>query len=175
MAPSEVNAGNQRQVYNNIVRKANIKLREPILVGDRVRVQLKKKEGITKGYKPKFSKEVYTVSARDGKYYIIDELARKYLRAFLQKVGEVEVGISPIDSEGTKEGFLKELAKRPVDPESIQNKAILQQEVSAHPVSDRIRRTKKIDYKKLHTGKLLKKFIFLLSEIYKLFWYFLLS
>ena len=36
MAPNEVNESNQAQVYNNIAKKANIKLREPINVGDRV-------------------------------------------------------------------------------------------------------------------------------------------
>ncbi len=54
MAPNEVNKNNQMEVYN-IVAKATIKIREPIKVGDKVRVQLKKKS-FQQGYKPKFSK-----------------------------------------------------------------------------------------------------------------------
>ena len=70
MAPNEVNESNQTQVYNNIVKKANIKLREPISVGDKVRVQLKR-TAFTKGYKPRFSKDVYTIDAKEGSEYII--------------------------------------------------------------------------------------------------------
>ena len=135
MAPNEVNENNQMEVFNNIVSRATIKLREPINVGDKVRVQLKRKT-FQKGYKPKFSKEIYTVDAKEGRYYIINSLNRKYLRAFLQKVSDdVEVGISPIDLEGTKEGFLKELAQRPIDPESIERKAFLEEQRELYPVS----------------------------------------
>lgn len=141
MAPNEVNESNQAQVYNNIVKRATIKIREPIHVGDKVRVQLKKKS-FTKGYKPKFSKEVYTIDAKEGKYYMINALNRKYLRAFLQKVGEVEVGISPIDLEGTQEGFLKELATLPIDPESVVRKEMLEKERELNPIASRTRNKK---------------------------------
>ena len=142
MAPNEVNDSNISQVYNNIIKKATIKIREPINVGDKVRIQLKQRT-FTKGYKPKFSKEVYTIDAKDGRYYIINSLNRKYLRAFLQKVGEVEVGISPVDLEQTKEGHLRELHKRPVDPESILRKEIIEKERSLSPVASRTRNKQK--------------------------------
>ncbi len=41
MAPNEVNESNIDEVYHNILSKATIKIREPLNVGDRVRVQLK--------------------------------------------------------------------------------------------------------------------------------------
>ena len=149
MAPNEVNENNQVEVYNNILEKATIKLREPINVGDRVRIQLKSKI-FQKGYKPKFSKERYTVDSKEGKYYIINELNRKYLRAFLQKVsGDVEVGISPIDLEGTKEGFLKELAQRPIDPESVQVKALLEEQRKLNPIASRTRNQEHIEQPKI--------------------------
>lgn len=141
MSPNEVSEENQEQVYNNIVSKANIKLREQINVGDKVRVQLKKKS-FTKGYKPKFSKEVYTIDAKEGQYYIINDLNRKYLRAFLQKVGEVEVGISPVDLTGTQEGHLKELHKRILDPGTISRNEIIEQERIINPIASRTRARK---------------------------------
>ena len=145
MAPNEVNENNQAEVYNNILQKATIKLREPINVGDRVRVQLKSKT-FQKGYKPKFSKEIYTVDSKEGKYYIINSLNRKYLRAFLQKVsGDVEVGISPVDLEGTKEGFLKELAQRPIDPESLQIKTDLEEQRKLNPIASRTRNRESLE------------------------------
>ena len=91
MAPNEVNEHNIDNVYHNILERATIKIREPIKVGDKVRIQLKRKS-FTKGYKAKSSKELYEVEAREGSYYIIKGLDRKYLRAFIQKVGEVEKG-----------------------------------------------------------------------------------
>jgi len=143
MAPNEVNDENKEQVHMNILKKANIKKYEPIKVGDKVRVQLKRKS-FEKGYKPKFSKQVYTIDAIEDRYYIINELLpRKYLRAFIQKVGEIEKSISPADLEGTKEGHLKELAKRPIDPDSIERADLIEQERSIDPVSSRTRsRTK---------------------------------
>jgi len=76
---------NKEQVLANILSKANWKKREKIVAGDRVRVQLKRK-GFDKGYKPKYSKEIYTVDRKEGKYYFIQGLTRKYLRAFIEKV-----------------------------------------------------------------------------------------
>jgi len=139
MSPNEVNDKNKGQVYRNILSKATIKSREPIHVGDIVRVQLKKK-GFQKGYKPKFSKELYTVESKEGQLYTIKGLDRKYLRAFLQKVsGNVEVNISPPDLEDTQEGFLKELANRPIDPDSITRKENLELERELNPISSRTR------------------------------------
>lgn len=113
MAPNEVTEENVDQVYENILKKSVIKFREKIVPGDRVRVMLKKKS-FEKGYQPKFSKEIYKVKAIEGKYYVIDGLQRKYLRAFIEKVGEVEKNPIPADLVGTLEGRLKDQSLRPV-------------------------------------------------------------
>src|SRR4051794_12777301 len=73
MAPNEVNDKNKDQVYQNILDHATIKTYEAINVGDQVRVQLKNKS-FQKGYRPKFSKQVYTIESKDGRYYIIQGL-----------------------------------------------------------------------------------------------------
>jgi hypothetical protein len=138
MAPNEVNKSNINEVYHNILEKATIKIREHIKEGDRVRIQLKTKS-FTKGYKPKFSKEIYTVEARQGRYYIIKGLDRKYLRAFIQKIGEVEKNVSPVDLEGTREGHLKDLANRPISEESIKKKEEIEQQREKEPIASRTR------------------------------------
>ena len=79
------------------------------------------------------------LKAREGSYYIIKGLDRKYLRAFIQKVGEVEKNISPVDLEGTREGHLKDLHKRPIDPESIKKKEELEQQREQEPIASRTR------------------------------------
>ena len=81
MAPNEVNDDNKEQVYQNILKHAYIKKYDPIKVGDRVRVQLKRKS-FDKGYKPKYSKQTYEVEKVDARYYYVKGLDRKYLRAF---------------------------------------------------------------------------------------------
>ena len=55
-------------------------------------------------------------------------LDRKYLRAFLQKVGPVEVGISPIDLSDTREGHLRELHERYIEPDSLTERETLEKE-----------------------------------------------
>jgi hypothetical protein len=72
MAPNEVNENNQHIVLENIRKKATVKSREDIKPGDRVRVQLKKKS-FEKGYRPKFSEEIYTVDKKEGQYYTLIE------------------------------------------------------------------------------------------------------
>jgi len=134
MAPNEVSAENRDEVYQNIRNKGYIKIREEIKPGDRVRVLLKRK-GFEKGYKPKFSKTVYTVAAKDGKYYSITGLNRKYLRAFIEKVGEVQKNPIPAELSGTLEGHLKAIGKLPVDPDSVAIKQILEEEREKEPLS----------------------------------------
>src|SRR5689334_15020966 len=99
MTPNEVTESNRRQVLKNIEEKATRKIRPKINVGDRVRVQLKRKAH-DKGYKPKYSKQVYTVEKIEGKYYMIHGLDRKYLRAFIEKVGESQENPNKPDLEG---------------------------------------------------------------------------
>lgn len=138
MAPNEVNDDNKEEVYQNILEHANIKRYDPIKVGDKVRVQLKRKS-FDKGYKPKWSKQIYEVEKIDGKYYIIKGLDRKYLRAFLQKVNEVEKNISPVDLSGTREGHLRKLHKRVVDPETIAKNLQMEEDRSIDPIASRTR------------------------------------
>jgi hypothetical protein len=88
-----------------------------------------------KGYKPKFSKQIYKVENIEGRYYIIEGLKRKYLRAFIEKVGEVETNENKPDLDNTQEGFLKDLAKRPIDPESIKQKELLEKERAEQPLA----------------------------------------
>ena len=70
-------------------------------------------------------------------------LDRKYLRAFLQRVGSVEVGISPLDLSGTREGHLRELHQRVVDPETIERNQRIEEERYIDPIATRTRNRQK--------------------------------
>lgn len=134
MPPNDVNEKNQSEVYQNILEHARIKKHEKLNVGDKVRVQLKRKQH-DKGYKPRYSKQLYEVEKIDGKYYHIKGLDRKYLRAFVQKVGEIEKNTEPADLEGTREGQLRQLAKLPIDESSYEEKARLEFERASQPIA----------------------------------------
>eukprot|EP00732_Lithocolla_globosa_P000850 Lithocolla_globosa_v1_NODE_330_length_4438_cov_177.263746.p1 type:complete len:338 gc:universal NODE_330_length_4438_cov_177.263746:2032-3045(+) len=109
MTPLEAaNKTNQFEVFQNISEKATVKKRPTLYVGDKVRVQLKQKS-FQKGYSPKWSKTIHTVEKKGGRYYIVNDDKRKYLRAYLLKVEKLNApDISP-DIEGTNEA----LAKKP--------------------------------------------------------------
>jgi len=140
MPPNDVNEKNQGEVYQNILGHAKIKKHEELKVGDKVRVQLKRKAH-DKGYKPQYSKQIYEIDKIDTgsisstTYYHIKGLDRKYLRAFLQKVGEIEKNPEPADLEGTREGHLKELAKLPISESSREEKARLEAERESQPIA----------------------------------------
>jgi hypothetical protein len=142
MAPNEVNEKNKGEVYQNILEHASRKKYEELKVGDSVRVQLKRKS-LDKGYKPRYSKQIYEIEKIDSvgdsqtntKYYHVKGLGRKYLRAFLQKVGEIEKNPEPADLEGTREGHLKKLAKLPISESSIEEKARLEAERESQPIA----------------------------------------
>ena len=111
MKPVDVTFDNEEIVYDNILEVANVKNRPKIDVGDSVRVRIKER-GFVKGYKPKFSKTIHTVIDKQGRYYIIDGLERKYMRAFIQKIDdEVEYNTREAELENTTEGRLKESSK----------------------------------------------------------------
>eukprot|EP00732_Lithocolla_globosa_P000082 Lithocolla_globosa_v1_NODE_15_length_10543_cov_26.361651.p2 type:complete len:342 gc:universal NODE_15_length_10543_cov_26.361651:2379-1354(-) len=114
MSPNDAaKKSNEFDVFKNIQEKATVKKRPTLYVGDMVRVQLKEKS-FKKGYSPKWSKSIHTVEKKEGRYYIVDDDKRKYLRAYLQKV-ETNTNapdISP-DLKNTQEGHLKALAQRP--------------------------------------------------------------
>eukprot|EP00732_Lithocolla_globosa_P004274 Lithocolla_globosa_v1_NODE_3859_length_1563_cov_3.519231.p1 type:complete len:239 gc:universal NODE_3859_length_1563_cov_3.519231:815-1531(+) len=113
MTPNDaVLKSNEFEVFKNIQDKATVKKRPSLYVGDTVRVQLKEKS-FQKGYSPKWSRTLHTVEKKDGRYYIVNDNKRKYLRAYLQKV---EISNAPTiepELKGTTEGFLKALAKKP--------------------------------------------------------------
>lgn len=91
MAPNQVTEENSDAVYDAIWRHSLKRYkREKISVGDQVRALLKVKS-FKKGYSPKYSEKIHTVTEIDGKYYTLDEKVkgekkRKYLRFALQKV-----------------------------------------------------------------------------------------
>lgn len=110
MAPNEVNDKNYIQVWNSIRRQSTVgKPREKIKVGDKVRVLIKEKLN-EKKYKPRWSKMVYTISKIDGINYYIDELHRKYLRAYITKVTHIEKPEVKANLENTVEGRIKKLS-----------------------------------------------------------------
>lgn len=111
MAPNEVSVDNLSEVWENI-KKHSVRLLKPLLKpGDKVRVQLKEKS-FTKGYKPKYSKEIYTVLGKEGMYYRIKGLQRLYLRAFLQLVEQSEKNPYKADLENTREGDLHKIQRK---------------------------------------------------------------
>lgn len=117
MAPNEVNNDvNEGLVWVRLNELA-IKRNRPIVTpGDKVRVMIKER-AFEKKYTPRFSKQIYTVTARRGRYYYVSGAARdKYLRAYIQKVGDVEDPIIKPDLEGTQEGRLKKMSKMPTVP-----------------------------------------------------------
>lgn len=115
MAPNEVTNSNVIEVWHNIYNQSKKKVREAIKAGDKVRVLIKEK-AFTKKYKPRWSKEVHTVTQRRGTYYYVSGSDKKYLRAYLKKIDGVQAPeIEPI-LEDTLEGRLKEMGKRPLIP-----------------------------------------------------------
>jgi hypothetical protein len=121
MAPNDVTDKNSIEVWNNIYKTIRVVKRPLVEAGDKVRVLIKEK-AFQKKYKPRWSKIIYTVTQRRGRYYYIDGLQRKYLRAHILKVNKSErPEIKPL-LENTLEGRLKDLAKLPVrERETLNN------------------------------------------------------
>lgn len=120
MAPNEVNEDNLLEVYTNIWEKSNIRNREEINVGDKVRVLVKEK-AYDKKYKARWSKEIHTVREKEGQFYFIDKLTRTYLRAYLLKVVDNETkDVEPL-LEGTREGHLKNRTKAKIEADKIKD------------------------------------------------------
>jgi len=116
MTPNEVNDKNVLDVLNNIIASAKKPIERPkIKIGDTVRVLLKEK-GNDKKYKKRWSKTVHTISDIDGQKYKIKDLDRTYLRAYLLKIDTVENPTIEPDLEGTREGHLRDIAKRTLIP-----------------------------------------------------------
>lgn len=112
MAPNEVNEDTMHIAQMNLIKNLNSPTRVPLEVGDRVRVQVKP-QSFLKGYKPKYSKEVYTITEKGRGYYVTTKDDREYTRANLQKVDVHEINLEKPDLEGTIEGRLKTMKDRP--------------------------------------------------------------
>lgn len=120
MAPNDVNANNQIEVWENINQHSKQKKREKIEPGDKVRVLIKERAH-DKKYKPRWSKEVYTVTKKSGSYYHMQGLHKKYLRAHILSADTAEKPTAVALLENTKEGKLKDLAKAPRIPQTKQH------------------------------------------------------
>jgi hypothetical protein len=120
MNPLQVGDDNRFKVWQRLYERSKKRNRPTLKVGDSVRVLLKQKS-FDKKYKPQFSKQVFKVSSLRSRYVYVSGGAQrtKYLRAYVQKIGEVEDPIIEPDFEGTQEAQLKELAKLPTIPSDI--------------------------------------------------------
>ena len=135
MSPNEVSKYNATQVYRNILRHATLTGEAPLKVGDKVRVTEKvrtlytglKKKGFAKGYHPKFSKIVHSISNIDGNKYYIDSHKDYYYRSQMRPVGEVETNPNPAQNVGSVEHRLKTLAE-------ARHKLALQDAIEGKPV-----------------------------------------
>ena len=141
MKPIDVTFDNEEIVYQNILKAATVKNRPKIEIGDSVRVRIKER-GFVKGYKPKFSKTIYTVADKQMRYYIIDGLDRKYMRANLQKVDEVEFNTRKPELDDTNEGRLKEMNKNIIKRTDAEMKELLDKKKKENSVA--VTRSKRV-------------------------------
>jgi hypothetical protein len=180
MTPNEVNKTNQDAIYLKLSLKANTEEHPKLNKGDRVRVRLKS-TSFEKGYKPKWSKTTYIIQdkEKDG-VYTIEGLTRKYLRSFIQKIGEVQAPIIAPDNLGTLEGTLQTRAKlrsevSRVEKEkerSIRKSTRLQQpKEKPKPVIDPVVAKRNVKIDKLNVKYVGEKFIdddieFVINKVY---------
>lgn len=144
MTPNEAtDKKNRAKVRENLLNRSKRVSRPTLKKGDRVRV--KHVKGVfTKGFEDKWTEKIHTISNIDetkfGKMYNIQGSDRDYLRPELKKVaGEVETFTPAFDLSGTREGKLREIAKRPVTEESKQRAKELK-EANENQYKDKPRR-----------------------------------
>lgn len=142
MTPNEVNEDTQHIAQINLIRNLRKPSHSSLKEGDKVRVQMKPKS-FTKGYKPKFTKDVYEVTEVGDGYYRTNKDDRKYLRANLQKVEAYEINPEKPYLEGTAEGRLRELARNRPPRSKAQ---IQQEEIEEKRTSRRARERKPTSY-----------------------------
>lgn len=112
MAPNEVTEETEREAWMRMDDRARKRHRMRVNVGDKVRVLLKKK-AFAKGFKPQWTDAIHTVEKKEGRYFHVDGMPRRYLRAALQKVGaSVDAPKIEADLTGTLEGRLKQMGQR---------------------------------------------------------------
>ena len=113
MAPNDVTDSNENEVYLNIQSVSNTVKREPVNIGDTVRVLLKEK-AFNKKYKPSWSTTLHKVTQipdEDTLYYKVEDLPKGYLRPYIMKINNHESeNVEPL-LENTREGHLKQIAK----------------------------------------------------------------
>jgi len=112
--PDDVNDAIQDWVLFQISKKAKFGRKYGKLeIGDKVRLQLS--YDFKKGYQPKWTKELHTVTKIEGQKVYVDDGDEYYVRSEVLPVkGDVEVNPKEADLQGTREGHLKSLAKRTV-------------------------------------------------------------
>ena len=108
MAPNEVTDETKHIAQINLINNLHSPPRKRLKVGDQVRVQVKPKSFV-KGYKPKFSKAVYTITEVGKGWYKTDKDDRQYFLANLQKVDAEELNPEEPDLENTREGHLRRI------------------------------------------------------------------
>ena len=113
MAPNDVNEDNENEVFLNIKSVSNTVEREPIHIGDTVRVLLKEK-AFDKKYKPSWSTTLHKVTKTpddDTVYYKVENQRKGYLRPYIMKITNHEkTDIEPM-LENTREGNLRRINK----------------------------------------------------------------
>jgi len=118
MAPKEVNKDTEHIVQINLLKHLTPLPYVKMQVGDRVRVQVKPKSFI-KGYRPKYSKNIYEITEKGDGYYKTTKDDRHYLKANLKLVTDAEVNPEQPDFAGSREAHLKEMRERRRDGEEV--------------------------------------------------------
>ncbi len=114
MTPNEVTDKTKHVAQLNILKHSYQKKREPLKIGQQVRIQLKETSS-TKGYKPKFSKTIHTITNKNRYYYTVSDSDKMYIRSNLRPVSEVETNTNEPDNIGTLEYRAKHLHKHKED------------------------------------------------------------
>ena len=110
MNPNEVTDETMHIAQANIIKHSYQKKREPLKIGDKVRIELKD-TSIKKGYKPKYSKAIHTITEKNRYYYKVNDSDKMYYRANLRPVSDVEINTNKPDNEGTLEHRASNLHK----------------------------------------------------------------
>ena len=106
--PNDINDENKHIAQMNIIKHAKpIVFKEVLNIGDQVRKKIIKKDlGGLKGYKPKWSEEIYNIIGKVKSRYTINDNGEPIIRSQLQKIKEVQFNPNPKDLKNTKEGSL---------------------------------------------------------------------
>jgi stress-induced morphogen len=123
MAPNQVTKDTMHIAQINIINRSNKPSESSLKVGDRVRVEIKSKS-FRKGYKPKFTKDIFEILEKKKGFYLTDRDDRLYQRANLQKVESFEINPEKPDLENTREGHLRNMRTKPTKKYEIEEEPI---------------------------------------------------